>query len=142
MEIEENSEKAKRKKSKEIEEIIVKEEEVDEVKDIKVEEELISFKEKPWVNLRKKIVEKQNKNVPDPVPDTRTPYQKRTEQPLGPGICPLEINSHILLALQEIDEFYKNKTFATSYMLPLTVNKKVMEHYHSSLKPSFYPSQP
>ena len=48
---------AKKKVFKEI--VKVKDEESEEEKDIKIEEELLGFKDKPWTNLRKKIVEKQ-----------------------------------------------------------------------------------
>ena len=112
-------------------------EEKKEEKDVKVEEELLMFKEKPWANLRQKIIGKQVRQTPVPVPDTRTPYQIRTESPQEPNLCLLEINSHIRRAMEEIDEFLKGKTMATSSFLPLSLSKKITEQYSSFLKPRF-----
>ena len=100
-------------------------------------EEVSMFKEKPWTNLRKKIVSKQGNQVPEPVDDNRTPYQIRTEAPMEPGMCLLEINDHIKKAMVEIDDFLKNKARDTQAFLPLSLSKKVTEHYGSSLKPNF-----
>ena len=95
------------------------------------------FREKPWTNLRKKIVSKQGNQVPEPVEDNRTPYQIRTEAPMEPGLCLLEINDHIKKAMGEIDEFLRNRSRDTQAFLPLSLSKKVTEHYGSSLKPNF-----
>ena len=112
-------------------------EEKKEEKDVKVEEELRMFKEKPWAKLRQKIIGKQVRQSPVPVPDMRTPYQIRTESPQEPDLCLLEINSHIRRAMEEIDEFLKGKSMTTSSFLPLSLSRKITEQYSSYLKPSF-----
>ena len=94
------------------------------------------FKEKPWTNLRKKIVSKQGNQSPEPVVDNRTPYQMRTESPVEPGLCLLEINEHITKAMEEVDLFLKNKPRDTQAFLPLALTKRVSEQYSSSLKPN------
>ena len=125
-------------KKKVVKEIIkVKDEESVEEKDIKIEEELLGFKDKPWTNLRKKIVEKQVRKEPVQRPDMRTPYQKCTEEPVGPGMCPLEINSHIRLSLQEIDEFLGSRPFNSSSFLPLAPSRRLMEPYKTDVNPDF-----
>ena len=117
--------------------IEIKDEKVEEEESVKFEEEITTFKEKPWANLRKKIVEKQDRNTPEPVPDNRTPYQRCTEEPQSPGLVPLEINAHILLALKEVDDFLSNKSSATPALLPMSVGKRVMDQYKSFLEPGF-----
>ena len=84
----------KQQKSKIDKEIIEIKEEKEEEKDIKFEEELVIFKEKSWANLRQKIVEKQGRKTPDPIPDNRTPYQIRTEPPQTPGLSTRNKFSH------------------------------------------------
>ena len=69
--------------------------------------------------------------------DNRTPYQIRTEAPMEPGLCLLEINDHIKKAMGEIDEFLRNRSRDTQAFLPLSLSKKVTEHYGSSIKPNF-----
>ena len=101
------------------------------------QEEINMFTEKPWVNLRNKIVSKQVNQVPEPVEDTRTPYQRRTESPAEPGLCLFELNEHIRKAMTEIDTFLANKPKETQAFLPLTLNKKVSDQYNTSLKPNF-----
>ena len=117
--------------------LVVKEEEVVEVDRVELVEDLASFKEKPWLNLRQKIIDKQSRKTPDPVPDSRTPYQLLTEEPQAPGPVPLEINSHIRLALQDVQEFLQNKSVSTSGFLPLAVSKKIMDQYRTYLEPGF-----
>ena len=105
--------------------------------DIKMEEEILTFKEKPWVNLRNKIVGMQRNQAPTEIPDDRTPYQRRTEAPAEPGPCLLEINDHIRRAMEEVDEFLRNKPRETQAFLPLALGKRIVEQYNSFLKPNF-----
>ena len=117
--------------------LVVKEEEVVEVDSIEVVEDLESFKDKPWLNLRRKIVENQVRKTPDPVIDNRTPYQRMTEKLQEPGPVPLEINSHINLALQDIQEFLNTKPLKTAGFLPLAVSRNVMQQYRTYVEPGF-----
>ena len=117
--------------------LVIKEEKVIEIDKVEIVEDLTSFREKPWVNLRKKIVEKQQRQSPVLVPDNRTPYQRLTEEPQSPGPAPLEINSHIQLALQDIEEFLHSKASATQGFLPLCLSRKVMEQYRTYIEPGF-----
>ena len=116
---------------------IVKVKEAKVKKEKEDQEEINLFKEKPWLNLRKKIVSKQKNQVPEPVEDTRTPYQKRTESPAEPGPCLFELNEHIQQAMLEIDSFLTNKPKETQAFLPLTLNKKVSDQYNTTVKPNF-----
>ena len=113
VEVIEIDDEKKEKAEQSSKEVVEVKEEKKEEKDVKLEEELITFREKPWANLRKKIVNKQNRQIPQPIPDSRTPCQMRTESPQEPGLCLLEINAHIRRAMEEIDEFLKGKLFAT-----------------------------
>ena len=61
----------------------------------------------------------------------------RTESPVEPGLCLLEINEHITKAMEEVDLFLKNKPRDTQASLPLALSKRVSEQYSSSLKPNF-----
>ena len=116
---------------------IVKVKETKVKKEKEDQEEINLFKEKPWVNLRNKIVGKQKNQVPEPVGDTRTPYQKRTESPAEPNPCLFELNEHIQQAMLEIDAFLANKPKETQAFLPLTLNKKVSDQYNTTVKPNF-----
>ena len=111
----------KKEESKEKEEqpkkVVVKDEKP--MTDLKLEEEILTFKEKPWANLRQKMVGMQRNQTPIEVPDDRTPYQRRTESPAEPELCLLEINDHIRRAMEEIDEFLRNKPRDTQAFLPL-----------------------
>ena len=117
--------------------LVIKEEKVIAVDKIELVDSPASFQDKPWVNLRKRIVEKQKRKTPEPVQDNRTPYQRRTEEPQSPGPIPLEINDHIHMAFKDIDEFLVNKPVATQGFLPLPVGKRVMDQYRTYIEPGF-----
>ena len=83
------------------------------------------------------MVSMQRNQTPIEVPDDRTPYQRRTESPAEPSLCLLEINDHIRRAMEEIDEFLRNKPRDTQAFLPLALGKRISEQYSSFLKPNF-----
>ena len=70
------------------------------------------------------MVGMQRNQTPIEVPDDRTPYQRRTESPAEPGLCLLEINDHIRRAMEEIDEFLRNKPRDTQAFLPLALGRE------------------